>query len=292
MMPAFWMTAPGKVNLCLFLGGVREPDRRHRLVTVFQSLSLADRLHVEIGAAGVERDEVICPGVEGPNLAATALAALRDHGWSVPPVRILIDKQIPVAAGMAGGSADAAAVLRIATRHRPVPWGDVFDIAAELGADVPGQLDPGLALGIGAGEDVYRFPPLAEHAYLVLPSPQELSTAAVYREADRLELARPRDQLAALEQRVRAALAARGPFPPELIVNDLQPAALSLCPSIAAALEAALDAGADQAIVSGSGPTVVGIRWGEEAAGWAQAAAAALARSYPGAAAALPFTGP
>ena len=110
--------APGKVNLCLFLGGDRH-DGRHELVT-------RDRVGVARGRARADRharrpdDEVVCPGVEGPNLVARALAGLRARGWDAPPVRIEIDKRIPVAAGMGGGSADAAAALRLASRLAPV----------------------------------------------------------------------------------------------------------------------------------------------------------------------------
>ena len=101
--------APAKVNLCLFLGPTRA-DGRHELVTLFESVSLADEL--EIGRRGAGRGGV--PGVAGPNLVSDALWALREAGWDAPPVRVEITKRIPVAAGLGGGSADAAAVLRLA----------------------------------------------------------------------------------------------------------------------------------------------------------------------------------
>jgi 4-diphosphocytidyl-2-C-methyl-D-erythritol kinase len=143
---------------------------------------------------------------------------------------------------------------------------------------------------LGAGEQIYRYRPLAEHAYVVLPSREQLSTPAVFREADRLGL--PRGDLAECEQRVRAALRPGARLPAELIVNDLQPAALSLCPSIADALEAVSAAGAEHALVSGSGPTVVGLRWGPDAEAWAQETAASLEPRFPGALAAQPLTTP
>ena len=93
--------APGKVNLCLFLGPVRA-DGRHELVTLFESVSLADSISVE--AAPGPADEVVCPGVEGPNLVGSALAGLRERGWRAPPVRVAIEKRIPVAGGMGGTS--------------------------------------------------------------------------------------------------------------------------------------------------------------------------------------------
>jgi 4-diphosphocytidyl-2-C-methyl-D-erythritol kinase len=276
--------APAKVNLCLFLGETRMSDRRHQLVTVFQSLTLADELTVEFD---VPADEVICPGVEGPNLAAYALMALRGSGWSAPPVRVSIDKRIPVAAGMAGGSADAAAVLRLA--QDDLQWGLLHVIAAELGADVPAQLTPGVSLGTGAGEVVSERAALARHAYVVLPSAHQLSAADVFAEADRLGLDRSADELDVLERRVAEALIPGERFPEELIVNDLQAAALSLCPSIKAALGALSDVGAEQAIVSGSGPTAVGIWWGDGCDTAAQTAATALSGSFPRALAAFPY---
>ena len=104
--------APGKVNLCLFIGRPR-PDGYHPLVSLVQPVSLADELELE-PAAG-DADEVVCPGVDGENLAAVALARFRAAtGWDGPPVRITIAKRVPVAAGMGGGSADAAAALRLA----------------------------------------------------------------------------------------------------------------------------------------------------------------------------------
>jgi 4-diphosphocytidyl-2-C-methyl-D-erythritol kinase len=274
--------APAKVNLCLFLGPARVSDGRHELVTVFQALTLADVLTVTPAAV----DEVICPGVSGPNLALRALELLRESGWDSPPLRIEIDKRIPVAAGMGGGSADAAAVLSLAVgKTRP------HDLAVQLGADVAALIEPGLWMAGGVGDtDLIHFPAgLGEHAYVVLPSAFALSTADVYREADRLGLARGVDELKALKPRVRRGLGDGRTFPPALIVNDLAPAALSLCPSIQDALNSLGEAGADQAIVSGSGPTCVGIWWGDGSSEAAQRAATALRARFPGVQTALPF---
>ncbi|MBO0769071.1 MAG: 4-(cytidine 5'-diphospho)-2-C-methyl-D-erythritol kinase [Solirubrobacterales bacterium] len=277
------LQARAKVNLCLYLGEQRASDGRHQLVTVFQALSLADRLSV----VESDVDQVICPGVDGRNLAADALALLRSAGWDSPPLAITIDKAIPVAAGMGGGSADAAAVLSLARDQV-----DVFDIAAELGADVSALIEPGLWLGTGVGEELASFPAgLAEHAYVILPAGFGLSTADVYREADRLELGRPAAELAELEQLVRRGLADGGRFPPLLAVNDLAPAALSLAPEIQVGLEALYDAGAEQAMVSGSGPTVFGVWWGGDARAAANGAAETLSKRFPGALSALPFPG-
>jgi 4-diphosphocytidyl-2-C-methyl-D-erythritol kinase len=260
------LLAPAKLNLCLYLGRPRE-DGLHELCSLFEPLALADLITV----AAAERDEVLCPGVEGENLAARALAGLRERGWEREPLRIEIEKRVPVAAGLGGGSGDAAAVLRLAA-------GEVADLPAlalELGADVPSQLRPSLALVRGVGERVEPLPEPVEHAAVLLPGGGGLSTAAVFAEADRLGLGRGAEELEELAARLREAAGA-GASPldyPDLLVNDLEPAAVSLRPDVGEALRALREAGAPQAILSGSGPTAVGL-FPDLAA--AQAAAARL----------------
>jgi 4-diphosphocytidyl-2-C-methyl-D-erythritol kinase len=244
--------APAKLNLCLYLGP-RRGDGLHELCSLFEPLALADLLTV----SEAERDEVLCPDVEGENLAAAALAALREHGWGSPPLRIEIEKRVPVAAGLGGGSADAAAVLRLAAGEVP----DLEEIAAGLGADVPSQLRPALALVRGAGERVEPLPAPAEHAALLLPDGGGLSTAEVFAAADRLGGGRELEELERLAARLRS-VAGAGASPlsyPELLVNDLEPAARAVRPSIGEALERLRGAGAPVAIMSGSGPTAVGL---------------------------------
>lgn len=246
------LRAPAKLNLCLHLGPRRE-DGRHELASLIVPLSLADRIAV----SDSEADEVVCPGVEGPNLAARALASLRERGWERPPVRVEIEKRIPVAAGLGGGSADAAAVLRLA-------GGEVDgleEIAAELGADVPSQIHPSLAVLRGAGERVEELPRPGEFGLVLIPSDDGLSTADVYAEGDRLGLGRSPDELDELAARIAdRAGSGRSPLSyPELLVNDLEHAALSLRPEIREALDALRDAGAATALVTGSGPTAFGV---------------------------------
>jgi 4-diphosphocytidyl-2-C-methyl-D-erythritol kinase len=260
--------APAKLNLCLYLGPARA-DGLHELCSLFEPLALSDLIEVE----EAERDEVVCPGVEGENLAARALAALREHGWKGPPLRIQIRKRTPVAAGLGGGSADAAAVLRLAA-------GEVAElprIAAELGADVPSQLNPSLALVRGAGEEVEPLPEPAPHAVVLLPGRGGLSTADVFAEADRLGLGRGVEDLEDLARRIRAAAGA-GASPlayTELLANDLEPAARSLRPEIGDALDALRAVGAQHSLLTGSGPTAFGLFPG---LGEARAAAAELDR--------------
>lgn len=243
--------APAKINLCLFLGETRA-DGRHELVSVMQSLAWGDVVSFE----PADRDEVVCVGVDGLNLAAAALAAVPHRR----PLRLTVDKRIPVAAGLGGGSADAAAALRIAGREAGVADGELFAVAAELGADVPAQVRPGRSLATGAGEVLEHLDAPPPFGVLVVPSAHALSTADVYREADRMGLPRSPADLAARHDEVHAGLG-EGPFglPAELLVNDLEPAALRLCPAIAGDLDRVDALGADRVMVSGSGPTVLGL---------------------------------
>ena len=319
--------APAKINLGLFVGPVRE-DGRHELVTVMQSISLADELtlraanrapagqaaadpgvagradpgaagRADPGAAGrsdlgaasqaAAVDHVLCPGVPGPpaeNLAARALAAFRAAtGWGAPPLELLIDKRVPVAAGLGGGSGDAAAALRLAAAASGLGGPDLLaELARTLGADVPAQVQPGRWLARGAGEQLRALPdPVVPLGVLVLPIARPLSTAAVYAQADRLGLARERAE--ELEDRygvLAAALADGSPLPPaELLRNDLEDAARALCPEIDTALAQARAAGADMALVSGSGPTVLGLFAGSRGPARARAATRALAERDP-----------
>lgn len=260
--------APAKINLCLYLGPTRA-DGLHELCSLFEPLALADLIEVREG----EREEVLCPGVEGENLAARALAALREAGWERPPLRVEIEKRVPVAAGLGGGSGDAAAILRLARGE----VGGLLEIAAAIGADVPSQLSPSLSLVRGAGERVEPLPRPATHAALLLPDGGGLSTPAVFAEADRLGLGRSPRELDDLAARLRE-VAGAGASPlayPELLANDLEPAARSLRPEIGGALAALREAGAAVALLSGTGPTAVGL-FADLAA--ARAAAEALGR--------------
>ena len=247
------LPAPGKLNLCLFLGGRRE-DGLHRICSLFEPLTLADLIEVETGG---ENDEVLCPGVDGENLAEQALSALRKSGWQHPALHLRIEKRIPVAAGLGGGSADAAAVLRLA-RGEDV---GLRQLAAELGADVPSQLLPAMALVEGAGERVRRLPDPPPHGVVLLPGGGGLSTAEVFAEADRQGLGREQAELDAISARLLAA-AGSGASPlgySELLSNDLEPAALALRPEIGGAISALREAGAGLAAMTGSGPTAFGI---------------------------------
>lgn len=275
-MTAFVALAPGKVNLCLFIGEPRAADRLHPLVSLVQPVSLADEVRLETAPPGSAVDEVVCPGVDGPNLAAAALAAYRGAtGWDAPPQRLSIRKRVPVAAGMGGGSGDAAAALRLAALAAGRPGDPMLrELAAGLGSDVPAQIEPSRAFVAGAGEQVEPLPPADEpFGMLILPSDEALSTPVVYAEADRLGLGRRTEDLDALARAVRETAAAP---PQDLLHNDLEIAARSLAPSIGGALARVRAAGADHVMVSGSGPTVFGIFAGEHGLARARIVAAEL----------------
>jgi 4-diphosphocytidyl-2-C-methyl-D-erythritol kinase len=246
--------AYAKLNLVLHVGPLRD-DGLHPLCSLVASIDLADMVTAEPAESGA--DTVDCAGVPGDNLAAQALAEFRSRaGRDLPPLAVKIDKRIPVAAGLGGGSADAAAVLRIANElaHNPLGREDLVRLAADLGSDVPAQLVPGHALVEGAGERVepVTLPPLTA---VLIPDSDGLSTAAVYAEVDRLEGTRDRLDPAPLLTATAAgpeALAAT-------LDNDLQRAALSLRPDLQDRLDALTAAGALGAAVSGSGPTCFGL---------------------------------
>ena len=249
--------APAKVNLLLHVGPTRD-DGLHELCSLFASIDLADTVTVE----KAEADEVVCPDVEGPNLALTAVRAFRaDAAPELPPLRIEIEKRIPVAAGLGGGSADAAAVLRAANElaGRPLDPDGLRVLAMRVGADVPSQIEPRHALVTGAGENVapVELPPMT----LVLVADDDgLATADVYRRADELGTTR-----AALDPGRVREIASRPLFELAAVLeNDLEAAAVALRPELAARLDALRDAGALTARVTGSGPTVFGVfRLGE-----------------------------
>jgi 4-diphosphocytidyl-2-C-methyl-D-erythritol kinase len=280
--------APGKVNLCLFIGRPRA-DGYHPLVSLVQPVSVADELALE--PAHGDADEVVCPGVEGENLAARAIAGFRaETGWDGPPVRIAIAKRVPIAAGMGGGSADAAAVLRLlaAAAGHDRADGALHRIAVSLGADVPSQLAPERCLMTGVGEGVRRLGDPPRIGLLIVPSAHRLGTPTVYAEHDRLGLGRDGDELDRLSGQVPGAARAGSLLGERLLHNDLEAPARSLCPAIGDALADVRASGAVRAMVSGSGPTVFGIFPGPDGPVHAEAAAAALRARHPHALAATP----
>jgi len=250
---------PGKVNL--FLGvGDRRPDGYHELATVFHAVSLSD--DVVVRTADVLSLQLIGEGAgEVPtderNLAWRAAELMADHVGRAPDVEITIEKSIPVAGGMAGGSADAAAVLvgMNALWELGVPRRDLHAMAAELGSDVPFALHGGTALGTGRGEELATVLARNTFHWVLAFGTGGLSTAAVYSEIDRLREAGSPPRLDDPEP-LLTALSSGDPYAlAPLLGNDLQPAALRLQPNLRRTLRAGGEAGALAGIVSGSGPT-------------------------------------
>jgi len=250
---------PGKVNLFLAVGDLRD-DGYHELTTVFHAVSLLDEITVR--EADVLSLELVGEGAETlptdeRNLAWRAAELMAEHVGRSPDVAITIEKTIPVAGGMAVGSADAAGVLVAMNTlwELGVPRRDLHALAAQLGSDVPFALHGGTALGTGRGEELATVLTRSTFHWVLAFADIGLSTPQVFGELDRLrgetELPRltdPEPLLAALATGDAADLA-------PLLGNDLQAAALSLAPSLRRTLQAGAEAGALAGIVSGSGPT-------------------------------------
>ncbi|MFJ4652628.1 4-(cytidine 5'-diphospho)-2-C-methyl-D-erythritol kinase [Nocardia sp. NPDC088792] len=262
--------APSKVNLHLGVGDLRE-DGYHDLTTVFQALSLSDDVQLSpatsltVKVTGESADQV---PTDRTNLVWRAAVRLGEVAGKPPLLDIAIAKGIPVAGGMAGGSADCAATLVGLNDLWELGLGraELSDIAAELGSDVPFALHGGTALGRGRGEKL--LPVLSRNTFhwVLALAKGGLSTPDVFRELDRLReagdpprLGNPEDLLQALASGAPAQLA-------PLLGNDLQAAALSLKPELRRTLRAGVGAGALAGMVSGSGPTCAFLCDSEESA--------------------------
>ncbi len=261
------VTAPAKLNLYLEVGPLRA-DGYHQLRTLLTSLSLCDEVRAESApeltvrltgrhTAGVRADE--------SNLAARAAVALAEAAGIAPAVALTVHKRIPVAAGLAGGSADAAATLLACDQlwQLDTPREQLLELAAELGSDVPFCLSGGAAVGTGRGELLREIPAPHPFHWVLLPDPDQLATSAVYRELDRLrELggcgerdAQSGSDDAALTGVCDAVAAGEPKQVTPVLRNELTPAALALRPQLAQTLKSGYAAGALTGIVCGSGPT-------------------------------------
>ncbi|ORA26645.1 4-(cytidine 5'-diphospho)-2-C-methyl-D-erythritol kinase [Mycobacterium aquaticum] len=253
---------PGKVNLYLAVDDLRE-DGYHELTTVFHAVSLTDEVTVrnaDVLSVTMSGEGVESLPTDERNLAWRAAVLLADHVGRAPDVAISIDKSIPVAGGMAGGSADAAGVLVAMNTlwELGVPRRDLHALAARLGSDVPFALHGGTALGSGRGEELATVLARNTFHWVLAFAHRGLSTPKVFGELDRLRADASRDEPPRAEEPepVLAALASGDAAElASLLGNDLQPAALSLYPELRRTLRAGVEAGALAGIVSGSGPT-------------------------------------
>ncbi|RJO77142.1 4-(cytidine 5'-diphospho)-2-C-methyl-D-erythritol kinase [Nocardia panacis] len=262
--------APSKVNLHLGVGELRA-DGYHDLTTVFQALSLGDDLELTPAATLAVRvtgEGAAQVPTDRTNLVWKAAVRLAHLARRAPLVEIAINKGIPVAGGMAGGSADAAAALVGLNELWDLGLGrdELSTLAAELGSDVPFALQGGTALGTGRGERL--LPVLSRNTFhwVIALAKGGLSTPAVYAELDRLRANGTPPRLGE-PQGLMQALASGDPrrLAP-LLGNDLQAAALSLKPELRRTLRAGVTAGALAGLVSGSGPTCAFLCESEEAA--------------------------
>ncbi|MGA8332793.1 MAG: 4-(cytidine 5'-diphospho)-2-C-methyl-D-erythritol kinase [Mycobacterium sp.] len=250
---------PGKINLHLAVGDLRD-DGYHDLTTVFHAVSLVDEVTVRgadllsLTVSGEGADQL---PVDERNLAWQAAVLMAEHVGRAPDVSISIEKSIPVAGGMGGGSADAAAVLVALNSlwELGVPRRDLHTLAAKLGSDVPFALHGGTALGTGRGEELATVLARSTFHWVLAFAEGGLSTPKVFGELDRLRAVGEPPRLDDPEP-VVAALAAGDPEQlAPLLGNELQPAALSMKPALRRVLRAGVEAGALAGIVSGSGPT-------------------------------------
>ncbi|ORT58529.1 4-(cytidine 5'-diphospho)-2-C-methyl-D-erythritol kinase [Streptomyces sp. CB03238] len=261
---------PAKVNVQLAVGAAR-PDGFHDLANVFLAVSLYD----EVTATPADELRITCSGpdadqvpLDATNLAARAALALAERHGISPDVHLHIAKDIPVAGGMAGGSADGAGALLACDAL----WGtgasrdELLDICAELGSDVPFSLVGGAALGTGRGERLTPLEVGGTFHWVFAVADGGLSTPAVYGEFDRLVAGTDVPAPAASPALLDALRTGDAALLAGALANDLQPAALSLRPSLAATLTAGTAAGALAGLVSGSGPTTAFLVKDEDAA--------------------------
>lgn len=264
MMGGATARVPAKINLHLGVGPLRD-DGFHELSTLYCALSLYDEVTVRhadelsVTVRGESRRQV--PS-DATNLAARAVVALGAYAGTDPHLAIEIDKSIPVAGGMAGGSADAAGALVAAARlwRLDIPRPELLAIAADLGSDVPFSVVGGVALGTGRGEKLLPVLHRGDMHWVLAVSGVGLSTPAVYGEIDRLrargDLEKPAAAGTAGPDALMKALTSGDVYEvAKLLHNDLQPAALSLQPMLRRTMRAGTEAGALAGIVSGSGPT-------------------------------------
>lgn len=263
---------PAKVNLQLSVGP-READGYHNLVSVFQAISIFDDVTVKRGLPGsgisisISGEHTHGVPADASNLAVKAAHLMIDRFDIDPDLQIDVKKSIPVAGGMAGGSADAAATLVAldALFQLELSREELHRLGSELGSDVPFMISGGTAVGQGRGDQLTAALSRGTYHWVLALSSVGLSTPAVYAECDRmraeLEIAPPQVSDALMQSLLAADAQAVG----RALTNDLQSAACSLRPALSLVLEVGRDYGALGAIVSGSGPTVAFLVADEEA---------------------------
>ena len=262
---------PAKINLALCVGKSR-PDGYHELATIFQAVSLYDDVtatpsdSITCEVRGPEAHKI---GPEDENLAHRAARLLKSEYGVSDGVHLIIEKRIPVAGGMAGGSADAAGTLLACARFWDLNLGlnELMHLGSRLGADVPFPLMGGCAVGLGRGETLTPTLSRGQFHWVLAFSSSELSTPAVFRRFDELAIAHdvpdipevPRDLMMALTSGNTARVG-------ELLVNDLTAASCALLPELSTTLRAGREINCLGSVISGSGPTVAFLAENESSA--------------------------
>ena len=245
--------APAKINLGLQITG-RRADGYHELLSVMQTLELADEVSVESAPTVSGRPSL--PDLAAKDDLALRAAHLLHRTLGVTAgARVSVEKRIPAAAGLGGGSSDAAAVLEALSQlwETNVDHIRIRRVAAELGSDVPFFVRGGTALATGRGELLRDLPPAPlRHVVLVRPD-VALNTADVYAELRPSEWS-DGERTTSLAGAIRA-----GDLPEDLMCNDLTPAAIRLAPVVGDILDELRAAGARPALMAGSGATCFGL---------------------------------
>ena len=254
---------PAKINLNLSVGPQRK-DGYHDLATVYQAISLYDEVIAHFGAPGsgisvaLTGDYVQGVPTGERNLAYRAAEMIANEMRLTPNISLHINKSIPVAAGLAGGSADAAAALVAVDQLLGADLGRarLSEFAADIGSDVPFALTGGTAIGSGRGERLSPALASGEYHWVLVISNQGLSTPAVYAECDRLRQGREISAPRITDALMHALRIGDAPALGKALMNDLQAAACSLRPALRLLLDVGEEYGALGSIISGSGPTV------------------------------------
>ena len=250
-MAGIAIPAPAKINLGLEVQSRRD-DGYHQIVTIFQTLEFGDTVRLA-PSDSIEGRSAVDGLDRNADLAFRAAYELRARTGTSRGVHIRIDKRIPVAAGLAGGSTDAAAVLLGLSRLWAVDPDAISETARALGADVPFFLRPGTALGLARGDTLQPLPPAPPYWVLLVRPDAEISARDAYAEL------RPAEWSGGNATLQQAEFLRRGHFAPKLLTNDLQAAAIRLVPEVADVLRDLKTLGAQPALLAGSGPTCVGI---------------------------------
>jgi 4-diphosphocytidyl-2-C-methyl-D-erythritol kinase len=251
---------PAKVNLQLAVGP-KESDGFHEVVTVFQAISILDTLKIEDSddfSISISGDYVNGVPLDSENLVARAVELMADRFETTKNLAININKKIPVAGGMAGGSADAAATLLGIDQLYGLNLSkdELSEVATNLGSDVPFMLHGGTAIGRGRGDDVTPALSRGTYSWVIAVSSTGLSTPAVYAECDRLRTGLDIKSPSLNDELLQALLSGDSVRVGKCLTNDLQAAACSLRPALRLILDMGHEYGALGGIVSGSGPSV------------------------------------